>query len=366
MTTSFSSNPNPTDDASPVQRVGVLFGGRSSEREVSLAGGRNVVQHLDSKRFHVIPIFWDSSGKFWQIPETLLIRNTCREIEDRVHDQGQRIRIGELAHHIDCAFLVTHGKFGDDGCLQGLLEFLHIPYTGAGVLGAALGMDKGKQRKILSEMYIPQPPYLVIEDWQWETQRSQMNTKIEQEIGFPCVTKPTREGSTIGVQMNPDAPSLEKGIQKAFEYDREVLVEPLIRGREFSCVVVGNNTAHAFAPTETIHHEEIFTYDAKYLPGASQKITPMEVDTEVIQAIQHHAEQAYRALEFSGYARIDGFLTSDGQILITDPNGGASTGLGPSSWTWHQAAEEGLSPSAFLSHIILFAIEAHQSKKGPL
>ncbi|MEK7158182.1 MAG: ATP-grasp domain-containing protein [Patescibacteria group bacterium] len=350
----------------PRKRVGVFFGGRSSEREVSLSGGRNIVQHIDIKKFDVLPIFWDASGKFWLIPETLIVRNTCKEIEDRLESHGRRLRSHDLSKELDCAFLVTHGKFGDDGCLQGFLEFLHIPYTGSGVLGAALGMDKNLQRRILSDAKISQPTSIVVRDWEWENKRNAVNTKIEQQIGFPCVTKPTREGSTMGVCVNADVLALEQGMTVAFQYDREVLLEPLIRGREFSCVVVGNESARALIPTETIHDEEIFTYDAKYMPGASKKITPMDVDSSILKTIQTLAEKTYEALEFCGYARIDGFLTTEGRILITDPNGGASTGMGPSSWTWHQAAETGWSPMDFLSHVLELALVAHQSKKGPL
>ncbi|MCX7778796.1 MAG: hypothetical protein N2259_00950 [Patescibacteria group bacterium] len=145
-------------------------------------------------------------------------------------------------------------------------------------------------------------------------------------------------------------------------YDNQVLVEKGIRGREFYCIVFGNEDPVAFLPTETIYESEIFTYDHKYLPGASRKVTPIKIEEKIIQEIQEQAKRMYLVLGCQGYARIDSFVEEGGRVFITDPNSAASTGMGPSSWTYHQAALAGLSVPEFLTKIIELALEAHQSK----
>lgn len=335
------------------QRIGVIFGGKGSEREVSLASGRNVYNTLDRSRFDVTAVFWDQSFRFWEIAEVLVIRNTCKEIEDRLEAQGKRITYEELSKHIDLAFLTTHGKYGDDGCLQGLLELLRIPYTGSGVLGAAVGLDKILQRPLLKthENVIHTPPYLVAEP---TDDAVSVSKKVEDAFGFSCVVKPSREGSTVGVVKVDAKEEMPQALSVAREFDRRIIIEPYLKGREFSCMVIGNGEPKALLPTEVKYEGDIFTYDHKYLPGASQKITPMEVDQYVTQSIQQQSEVVYRLLAMRDYARIDGFVLDDLDVpvVVTDPNSAASTGLSPSSWTFHQAAKEGMLPQQFLTYCV--------------
>ena len=347
-------------------KIGIIFGGRSSEKEVSLVGGRNVFQHLDRVRYTPIALFWDDNFRFWEIPETLVIRNTTKEVVERLEKFGKHIPYESLHEVIDLAFLVTHGKYGDDGCLQGLLELLHIPYTGSGVLASAIGMEKATQRRLLADASVGIPKYRRVDDWEWEEREEGILTECEDTFGYPYVVKPTREGSTFGVSVVHVRDEGEGAFSGAFAYDRSVLIEPYIRGREFSCIVLGNDNAQALSVTETKHQEEIFTYDEKYLPGAAQKITPMEVDEETLHKIQQQAVATYTALDCKNYARIDGFLADDGRILITDPNSAASTGMGASSFTFHQAAAANMTTTQFLTKIIELAQDAHQNKKGPL
>lgn len=347
--------------------MGVVFGGRSSEREVSLVGGRHVYQMLDRERCQPVAVYWDTSGSFWEIPETLVIRNTTKEIEERLNAQALgRIAFENLSSKIDIAFLVTHGKYGDDGCLQGLLELMHLPYTGSGVLAAALGMDKIMSRKLMRQIAgINLPEYTTIGYHRWMSDQTAIIEKMA-SFGFPAVIKPAREGSTFGVSVARDRDSLAAALEAAFAFDNNILIERYIKGKEFSCIVIGNDNPEAFVPTETEHQSEIFTYEEKYLPGGSNKITPIRVSEECIAEIQRQAVLTYRALGFAGYARIDGFVTQDERVIITDPNGAASTGMGPSSWTFHQAAAAGFTIPDFLHHLIELGLQAHERKKGPL
>lgn len=348
------------------KRVGVVFGGKSSECEQSLNSGRNVYHNIDAQ-FERVAVYWDKALRFWIIPETLVIRNTTKEVEERLATQGERVPIEELSRHIDIAFLVTHGKYGDDGVLQGVLELQSIPYTGSGVLSAALGMNKKMQRIVLEHIKgVRQPRYTVFSEQAWHTDKQKVMQNLEATFGYPMVTKPIREGSTFGVVVVKSQEDFATAVEEGFRFDTELLVEPYIEGREFSCVVMGNDVPEALLPTETVHHGEIFTYDEKYLPGASQKITPMDVDAAVIKEIQKQCELTYKALRMKGYARIDGFYTKQGEVLITDPNSAASCGMASSSWTFHQATEAGFTSAGFITKAIAFAIAGYEQKKGLL
>ncbi len=347
-------------------RIGVIFGGASSEKEVSLAGGRNVYQNLDRSLYEPIAIFWDEEFRFWEIPETLIIRNTTKEIVERLPKSGKRIMYEDLRNRIDLAFLVTHGKYGDDGCLQGLLELQKMPYTGSGVLSSALGMDKAVQRILLLSAGVGVPQSRTITDTEWQGNTQTITDALEKQFKYPYVVKPSREGSSFGVSVVHGAGELAKAMADAFVFDRTILVEPYLHGREFSCIVVGNENPEALSLTETKHSAEIFTYDEKYLPGAAQKITPMEIDPEASKKIMAQAVATYTALDSKNYARIDGFYTDKNEIMITDPNSGASTGMGASAFTFHQAAAAGLTTTQFLTRIIDLALETHKNKKGPL
>lgn len=344
-------------------KIGIIFGGLSCEAEVSLTGGRNVFSNMDRLKFEPLAIYWDKQARFWLLPEVLLIRNTTKEIETRLTEKAQLIKYEDLKNHLDLAFLITHGKFGDDGCLQGLLELQRIPYTGSGILSAALGLDKNMQRKLLStDKSINQPPYLTISQIDWQKDSSKIIADCQKKFGYPLVIKPTREGSTIGVVLVKNQAEFEQKIKESFTFDNRVIIEPQLSGREFSCMVLGGKSPQAFLPTETIHQNEIFTYDEKYLPGASNKITPIDIDQKILQEIQRQSLQAFKILGCQDYARIDGFVLEDGKVLITDPNSAASTGLGPSSWTWHQATKEGYSVKNFISKIIQISLENQKNK----
>lgn len=344
-------------------KIGIIFGGLSCEAEVSLTGGRNVFNNIDRLKFEPLAIYWDKQAQFWLLPEVLLIRNTTKEIGQRLTKQANLISYEDLKNHLDLAFLITHGKFGDDGCLQGLLELQGIPYTGSGVLSAALGLDKNMQRKLIREdKSINQPPYLIINQSDWQKDSLKIIANLEKEFNYPLVIKPTREGSTMGVVLIKNKEEFSQKIQQSFEFDNRVIIEPYLKGREFSCMVMGGSSPYALLPTETIHQNEIFSYDEKYLPGASAKITPMDIDEKILKEIQRQSLQTFKILGCKDYARIDGFVLENKKVLITDPNSAASTGLGPSSWTWHQATKEGYSVKDFISKIIQISLKNQKDK----
>jgi D-alanine-D-alanine ligase len=347
-------------------RVGVILGGMSSEREVSLNSGRNVHDNLDREAYAPVPVFMDGEGRLWVIPWQLVSQNTTTDITERLKEEARRLRYEELKEEIDFAFLSLHGKFGEDGCMQGLLELLGIPYTGPGVLASALGMDKHIQQRILQAAGIGVPESLLVHEPEWRNGRERVMRSLLARFKLPVFTKPPREGSSVGVTLVRDETSIAGGIEEALKWDRAVLVEEFLDGIEFSSIVLEEEgEIRALEVTEITPQSDYFTYDDKYMPGRCRKFTPpRNIPPHAVEAIKQEAVRAFRALGFRSYGRIDGFHLKDGRIMITDPN--SSSGMAPSSFFFEQAACAGMLPSMILSRLIENALVIHRGKHGPL
>lgn len=355
--------------ASPPLRVGVLMGGRSSEREVSLASGRQVYYNLDRARYQGLAVFMDLRGRLWLLPEKLVIQNTCADVEARLEAEARRLPYEALPAEVDLVFNALHGKYGDDGCVQGLLELLGLPYTGSGVLACALSLDKPMAHALLRAAGMEAPPAELLHAADWtrdpEACTARVLAALMADGARRLVVLPAREGSSIGVSVVEDVERLDEAVAEALRYDNRVLVEAFLEGMEFSVIVTGDGDhLEAFLPTETRTENAFMTYDDKYMPGRSQKITPAEVAPEVLARLQAEACRAYRELGFQGYGRLDGFLLPDGRVVFTDPN--STSGMSPSSYMFHQAAEAGLTAAALIDRILRLALEAHAAKRGPL
>jgi D-alanine-D-alanine ligase len=225
-------------------------------------------------------------------------------------------------------------------------------------------MDKPTAHQLLAAAGLEVAREIVVAEREWEADPEGVTRRVVEEMGLPCVVKPTREGSSIGVSVVSQADELPDALARAFKWDNAALIEERLEGMEFSVIIVGNEEPEAFVPTETVTRNPYLTYDDKYMPGRSQKITPARVDAETLDRLRQEALHAHRALGFTGYSRIDGFLLEDGRILLTDPN--STSGMAPSSFMFHQAAEAGLTPAMLVDRIIQLALEAHAKKKGPL
>lgn len=343
-------------------RVGVIMGGMSSEREISLESGRNIYNNLDPTKYEGIPIFLDGQGRLWQMSLPLLVQNTTADIEARL-GEATRIPYEKLRELVDFIYIGLHGKYGEDGCLQGLLELLGIPYTGSGVLTSAIGMDKDMTRRLLAAAGIRVPKYLAIPEKAWQERREEMKKEIEETLGYPCVVKPTREGCSIGLSVVREGEQLAPAMERAFQYDTTCLVEELLRGTEITCGVIGNENPIAFLPTETPPRGDFLTVEEKFLPGEGENITPARLPPEMIGKVQEVMVEAYKALGTKVYARIDGFVV-DGEVIVTETN--TLPGMTPSTCIFHQAAEEGMSPMELITKVIELSLEAHSRKKGPL
>ncbi len=364
-------------------RVGVILAGMSSERNISLASGRNMYDNLDPEKYIAIPIFLDAEGRLWEINYDLTREDNPADIAARLEKEARRIYYEDLKSMVDFVLLGLHGKYGEDGCMQGLLELLGIPYSGSGVLASALGMDKYMQRKVLRAAGVDVPKHIAVTEEEWRSDPEQVARRIEQEIGYPCICKPSREGCTHGTHLVRGPEDLPEAMDSdsddliqrgALKFDRLVLFEELIQGMEFTCGVIGNDYPAAFLPTETIKKGCLLTEDEKFIQGEGDNITPARLPEETIKEIQEVVVRAYKALGLKVCARIDGIIEGEyldedtfrpkGRIVILEPN--TLPGMTMSSCIFHQAAEAGMDSMEFIDKIIELSLEAHRTKKGPL
>ena len=322
--------------------------------------------NLDPEKYEGVPVFMDDDGALWIIPWQLVSQNTTVDISDHLEREARRISYESLKDEIDFAFISLHGKYGDDGCIQGLLELLMLPYTGPGVLASALGMDKHMQQKILRAAGLGVPKSMLVEEKTWMADREATKRSILDRFPLPFFVKPTREGSSVGVGLIRSHEDIDRGIEEALRWDKAVLVEEFMDGIEFSCIVLEEDGAfRALDLTEIYPQSDFYTYDDKYMPGRCRKFTPPKnIAPQVVDKIKEEAVRAFQALGFRSYGRIDGFLLKDENIYITDPN--SSSGMAPSSFFFEQAASAGMLPSMIIDTLIENAMRIHKDKLGPL
>lgn len=340
------------------------MGGISSEREVSLESGRNIFTKMDRGKYDPVPVFMDGEARFWEIPLKLLMRNSTADIAMDLEEEAKRIPYEEMPSRFDFVYIGLHGKYGEDGCLQGLLELLRVPYTGSGVLGSALGMDKYAARKVLSAAGIAVPATLAVPLERWEADREEILGRIEREIGFPCVVKPSREGCSTAIRKIHGRQGLPEALEGAFQWDALALVEEFLTGMEVTCGVLGNENPEALVPSETIPTQDILSLEDKFLYGQGENKTPARLPREMLEKIRETAVRAYRALGLRAYARIDLFVRRDGEVAVLEPN--TLPGMTPSTVLFHQAAAAGMTQGGLIDRVIAHSLEAHGRKKGPL
>lgn len=347
-------------------KVGIIMGGVSSEKEVSLESGRNIFNKIDRKKYEPLAIFMDSQAALWEIPIKLLMRNSTKDIEEDLQEEAKSLPYETLKSKVDVICLGLHGKYGEDGCVQGLLELLRIPYTGSGVLSSAIGMDKHIGRKFLTMNGIDVPRTIPVLRIGWNDEKNQQDIvdRITAEIGYPCVVKPTREGCSTAVKKVVSQEGIPAALAEAFSWDSIALVEEFIEGTEVTCGVIGNDNPVALTPSETIPTREILSLEDKFLYGQGENKTPARLPEETLKKIQDTAVQTFRTLDLKGYSRIDMFLRKDGRVAVLEPN--TLPGMTPSTVLFHQAAASGITQTGLIDQIIQYAIEAHAGKKGPL
>lgn len=350
-------------------RIGVLMGGKSREREVSFNSGRTICDHIDTARYEVIPLFQTINGSLYILPWSFLHRGKISDFEHKLQTYAQQIEWDALRTLIDIAYIAMHGRYAEDGTMQGMLELFNIPYIGSKILASALGMDKIVQKKVLAAAHVQVAKDFIVYPYEPIDQHTLIERMQAEHLLFDCVVKPYKEGSSLGVSIAHTYDELQAAVEKARFINgiaQAVLVEEKINGMEFSCIVLINkatDTYKAFTPTEIVPDKRIqfFDYEQKYMPGRSEQHTPARCLPEHIDAIKGCAIEVCKALDFQTIARIDGFLKPNGHIVITDPN--SFSGAAPSSFLFKQAAEAGLSHTQLINHLIKIEL-AHYYKEG--
>ena len=288
------------------RRVGVLMGGMSGEHEVSLNSGAGVVRALRALEHEPVGITIAKTGE-WLFPEASPVS---------IYDALVRLRDLQL----DCIFIALHGPFGEDGRMQGLLDLLGIPYTGSGCAASALAMDKIRSKAVVEEAEVPVAGHAVFDAEAWEENAEDILATVLQGLGFPCVVKTPRLGSSVGVEIVSSPENFSDVVERVLRIDGEVMVEEFIQGRELTCAVLdvgGKGDCHALPITEIRPKSSgFFDYAAKYTPGASEEITPAELDDAVVQEVQDYAVLVHQAVGCAGWSRSDFILDEEGPVWI--------------------------------------------------
>ncbi len=368
-------------------RVGVIFGGRSGEHEVSVRSAASVIESIDRKKYDVLPIAISREGKWLSPPEALSLlppnaQSLLPLVSSRLSDQAGAVAIlGDPSHtgllsfdrnggaltseRLDVVFPVLHGPYGEDGTLQGLLEMANIPYVGCGVLASACGMDKVAMKLLFLQAGLPLCRYIWFLRSHWQNDRAKVVKTIIREIGLPCFVKPANLGSSVGISRADDKPSLQRAVELAAKYDRKIVVEEAVEAREIECAVIGNNEPKASLPGEYVVHDDsarFLNYDEKYTKtGHVDFVVPAPVSKALATKIQRLAIRAFQSVDAAGLARVDFFFKRDTkELLVNELN--TMPGLTEVSGYPKMWAASGLSYTRMLDVLIKLALERHSEK----
>src|SRR3989338_1065595 len=303
-------------------KIGVLFGGKSAEHEVSIISAKNIIKALDKEKYQIFPVKIDKNGKF--------NLNTLKKI--------------------DVIFPVLHGPFGEDGSMQGLLKILNLPFVGSSVLGSAVSMDKEIMKKLFKEARIPIGKFIVLKYGEKITFE-----KVKKELGMPVFVKPVNMGSSVGISKVKNKKEYDTAIKEAFKFDLKVIIEENIAGREIECSVLGNNNPIASLPGEIIANQEFYSYDAKYISQESVAEIPAKLPRATIKKIQELAVKTFKILNCEGMGRVDFFIKKNGQVIVNEINtipGFTNISMYPKLWE-----ASGLPTGKLLDKLIALAIE---------
>lgn len=347
------------------KRLGLVYGGKSAEHEVSLSTARAVSQAVDFKRFEVIPVYitYDGEwrkGKPLEKPvetiEELRLQGDGTTKPDSIHDF---LNGGESLP--DVIFPLLHGTNGEDGTVQGLFEVMNIPYVGNGVLASSAGMDKVSMKQLFAQVGLKQVPYVHFNRSGWMEEREPLIEQMEKELGWPMFVKPANLGSSVGISKAEDRESLITAIELALKFDRRIIVEQGVTAREIELSVKGNDDPVCSVPGEIKPVTDFYDYEAKYKDGNTELIIPAEVTPEVLETMEDMAIRAFKVLDCSGLVRADFFVTAENEVLINEVNtmpGFTPTSMFPLLWQ-----NSGVTYPKLIDELIELALERHTEKQ---
>ncbi len=369
-------------------RVGVVFGGRSGEHEVSLASAASVIAALEERGHAVVPIGIARNGR-WVVGGDPLralaaearvalpsndadgavkkaLANRAEAVESASVESLARTEPAgslppELRQGLDVVVIMLHGPYGEDGTIQGLFELADVPYVGAGVLASAVGMDKVTMKAVFQAYGLPIVEHVVVTRHEWRSAPDRVAARVAETVGFPCFVKPSNLGSSVGISKVSEAGALAAAVDLAARHDRKILVERAVRGREIEVSVFGNDEPIASFPGEISYDTDWYDYSTKYLEGQARVTVPAPVSPETTRRIRELAIAAFRAVDCSGMARVDFFLEGD-RVLVNEINtipGFTATSAYAKMW-----AASGLGYTALIDRLIELALERHHGKGG--
>lgn len=353
-------------------RVGIIFGGKSAEHEVSLQSAKNVVEAIDRNTYEVVLIGVDKNGR-WLLPDQsqfllneadpLLIALNKAHSTDVVlvpecAGELTALSVQQATQTVDVVFPILHGPFGEDGTVQGLLKLAGVPFVGCGVLGAAVGMDKDVMKRLLRDAGIPIGNYIALQSHEVRP-TFEMVTK---ELGMPVFIKPANMGSSVGVSKVTNEKEYTAALDEAFLYDTKVLIEAYIMGKEVECAVLGNDAPIASCLGEVVSAHDFYSYEAKYIDenGAVLRV-PAEVPEALVSTVQSLAVKTFKTLCCEGLGRVDFFVQDDGNIFVNEINtmpGFTSISMYPRLW-----GASGIGYTELITRLIDLAFERFEKEK---
>jgi D-alanine-D-alanine ligase len=372
-------------------RIGVVYGGRSGEHEVSLASAASVVAHLDPARYEVVPIRIEKSGRWTLADRPPTSASAADAIERARHDAGRSARAAREVHvvarpgdetllavhpprsddertiatamELDVFFPVLHGPYGEDGTVQGLFELANVPYVGAGVLASAAGMDKAVAKVLFAARGLRVADHLVVTQQDLVDGPDQAVRRVEARFAYPVFVKPANLGSSVGISKARDRASLEASLALAAEFDRKLIVEMAVpHAREIECAVLGNDSPEASVPGEIVPSREFYDYEAKYLDEGSALFVPARLDEATTAEVRRVSIEAFRAVDGAGMARVDFLLDAASNTLyLNEVNtipGFTTISMYPKLWE-----ASGLPYTALLDRLVALALERHGRKQ---
>lgn len=369
-------------------RVGIIYGGRSGEHEVSIASAAAVVQNLDKQRYEATPIRIEKDGR-WIIADRLPVSSSAAEVIEQsrsntAHRLGRGGREAHLFAHpgdeqimtiergsnpaitgvaLDVVFPVLHGPYGEDGTVQGLLELANIPYVGAGVLSSAVGMDKAIAKLVFAARGLPQAKYLVVTRREWKAAPADITRDVTSTLGYPVFVKPANLGSSVGISKAKREADLAAAIDLAAEFDRKVVIEAAVpNAREIEIAVLGNDAPEVSVPGEVIPSREFYDYESKYLDADSRTIVPADLPANVTAEVKRLAIEVFRAVDCAGMARVDFLMDgTTGTLYVNEINtipGFTTISMYAKMW-----AASGVPYPELLDRLITLARERHAEKQ---
>jgi len=352
--------------------VGLLFGGKSAEHEISLLSAKNVFDAIDREKFEPVLIGIDKTGR-WQLNDTAqFLLNSDNPSLISLTPEGKPATLqpekralvtldagGFGSVPLDVVFPILHGPFGEDGTIQGFLKLADIPFVGAGILGSAAGMDKDVMKRLLRDAGIPTGKFLTLKSHE----QPPSFAEIEAELGMPVFIKPANMGSSVGISKVKNETEYTAAIKDAFQYDTKIIIEEFIAGREIECAVLGNEDPIASIPGEVISSHEFYSYDAKYIDekGAVIEI-PAKVDEDTKHRVQELTIKVFKTLCCEGLSRVDFFLKENGEIIVNEINtmpGFTKISMYPKMWE-----ASGISYTELITRLIELAIKRHEKERA--